>query len=92
MPEQDDPQRRAGVQTVLQWAQLLVLVIGVGGLFLTIGRRDAMLEMNGQQISELRAICSDLARVTGSLSSTDATHSAQIASIEKRLDRLERQP
>ena len=92
MPEQDDPQRRAGVQTVLQWAQLLVLVIGVGGLFLTIGRRDAMLEMNGQQISELRAICSDLARVTGSLSSTDAAHSAQIASIEKRLDRLERQP
>ena len=92
MPDQDDPQRRAGVQTVLQWAQLLVLVIGVGGLFLTIGRRDAMLEMNGQQISELRAICSDLARVTGSLSSTDAAHSAQIASIGRRLDRLERQP
>lgn len=92
MSDQSDQRPRAGVQTVLQWAQLLVLCIGVAGVFLTLGRRDAVLEMNGQQIAELRAICSDLARVTGSLSSTDAAHSAQIASIEKRLDRLERLP
>jgi len=81
--------RPVAVQTVLQWAQLLVLVIGVAGVFLTIGRRDATLEQNSAQIAELRSICSDLARVTGSLSSTDVAHSTQIAGIEKRLDRLE---
>jgi len=84
-----DQQRPVSVQTVLQWAQLLVLITGVAGVFLTIGRKDATLEANSTQIAELRSICSDLARVTGSLSSTDAAHSTQIAGIEKRLDRLE---
>jgi len=81
--------QKSGVQIAVQWAQLVVLVIGVAGIFLTIGRKDALLETNAQQISELRSICSDLARVTGSLSSTDAEHSAKITSIERRLDRLE---
>lgn len=84
-----DQPRAVSVQTVLQWAQLLVLIIGVAGVFMTVGRKDAVLEANSTQIAELRSICSDLARVTGSLSSTDAAHSTQIASIEKRLDRLE---
>lgn len=79
----------AGMSRALQIAQLAMIVVGVAGIFLNIGRRDATIEMNGTQISELRMICSDLARVVGSLSSTDAAHSAQLASIEKRLDRLE---
>jgi len=82
-------QQKTGVQIAVQWAQLVVLVIGVAGIFLTIGRKDALLDANAQQISELRSICADLARVTGSLSSTDAEHSAKITSIERRLDRLE---
>lgn len=81
--------QRSGVQTAVQWAQLIVLVIGVAGIFLTIGRKDAQLDANAQQISELRSICADLARVTGSLSTTDAEHSAKLTSIERRLDRLE---
>ena len=82
-------QQKSGVTIAVQWAQLVVLVIGVAGIFLTIGRKGAMLEINASQISELRSICADLARVTGSLSSTDAEHNAKISSIEKRLDRLE---
>jgi len=37
----------------------------------------------------LRLICSDLARVVGSLSISDASQAEQLRSIDARLDRLE---
>jgi hypothetical protein len=37
----------------------------------------------------LRLICSDLARVVGSLSISDASQTEQLRSIDARLDRLE---
>ena len=36
-------EQRSSVTIAVQWAQLVVLVIGVAGIFLTIGRKDAML-------------------------------------------------
>jgi len=87
--EQSTTRHAAGISRALQVGQLIVIVIGVAGIFMTLGRRDATIDQNGTQISELRAICSDLVRVVGSLSSTDATHAAQLASIDRRLDRLE---
>jgi 23S rRNA U2552 (ribose-2'-O)-methylase RlmE/FtsJ len=80
-------------QTVLgstiQMLQLAVLIIGVAGIFLTIGRRDQILENNQTQVSDLRLICSDLARVVGSLSISDASQTEQLRSIDARLNRLE---
>lgn len=73
----------------LQSAQLIVIVIGVAGGFMMIGRRDATLDQNGVQISELRAICSDLARTVGNLSISDATQSERMQSINDRLELLE---
>jgi 4-hydroxy-3-methylbut-2-en-1-yl diphosphate synthase IspG/GcpE len=73
----------------VQVAQLIVLILALVGTAMMLGRRDADLASNTEQIAELRAICADLARVTGSLSTTDASHSAQLTSIERRLDRLE---
>ena len=89
MTQETSERRSAPLATVLQFAQLVVLVVGVAGVFLAMGRRDATLDSNSTQISELRSICSDLARVTGSLSVTDASHTAQLRAIETRIDRLE---
>ena len=69
--------------------QLVVLIIGVAGIFLTIGRKDQALETNQQQVSDLRLICSDISRVVGSLSISDASQTEQLRSIDARLDRLE---
>ena len=70
--------------------QLITLIIGVAAIFLTIGRRDQILENNQSQVSDLRLICSDLARVVGSLSISDASQTEQLRSIDARLNRLER--
>ena len=69
--------------------QLVVLIIGVAGIFLTIGRRDQVLEQNQTQVSDLRVICSDLARVVRSLSISDASQTEQLRSIDQRPNRLE---
>jgi len=69
--------------------QLVALIIGVAGIFLAIGRKDQVLETNQQQVSDLRLICSDLARVVGSLSISDASQTEQLHSIDQRLSRLE---
>ncbi len=88
MTEQN-PRNQTALGSTIQMLQLVVLIIGVAGIFLTIGRRDQVLEQNQTQVSDLRLICSDLARVVGSLSISDASQTEQLRSIDQRLDRLE---
>lgn len=82
--------QKVSVQTVLQGVQTLVLLGSIAAVFLTIGRRDAMLDGHGERIKELAAITSDLARTVGTLSATDREFGARIDSIILRIDRLER--
>ena len=84
--------KAVSVQTVLQGVQTLVLLGSIAAVFLTIGRRDAMLDGHGDRIKELAAITSDLARTVGTLSATDREFGARIDSILLRIDRLERTP
>ena len=84
-----NPRNQTVLGSTIQMLQLVVLIIGVAGIFLTIGRRDQVLEQNQTQVSDLRLICSDLARVVGSLSMSDASQTEQLRSIDQRLNRLE---
>lgn len=81
---------KVSVQTVLQGVQTLVLLGSIAAVFMTVGRRDAMLDGHGERIKELAAITSDLARTVGTLSATDREFGARIDSILLRIDRLER--
>jgi hypothetical protein len=82
--------KAVSVQTVLQGVQTLVMLGSIAAVFLTVGRRDAMLDGHGERIKELAAITSDLARTVGTLSATDREFGARIDSILLRIDRLER--
>jgi len=86
---EQNPRNQTALGSTIQMLQLVVLIIGVAGIFLTIGRRDQVLEQNQTQVSDLRLICSDLARVVGSLSISDASQTEQLRSIDARLNRLE---
>lgn len=84
-----NPRNQTVLGSTIQMLQLVALIIGVAGIFLAIGRKDQVLETNQAQVSDLRLICSDLARVVGSLSISDASQTEQLRSIDQRLSRLE---
>jgi hypothetical protein len=88
----DQMTKAVSVQTILQGVQTLVLLGSIAAVFMTIGRRDATLDAQGERLKELAAITSDLAKTVGTLSATDREFGARIDSILLRIDRLERKP
>jgi len=82
-------QRVSAVTGVLQ---LAVLIIGVGGVFFTIGVRDAALEDAVAEVSELKSISSDLVKAQVLSSAKDGEHDRILNDILRRLERLETQP
>jgi hypothetical protein len=84
--------KQVSLQTLLSGLQTIALLGSIAGVFLTIGRRDATLDGQGERIRELATITSDLVKLTSALSATDREYAAKIDSIQARIDRLERKP
>ena len=80
------------MQTVIQSLQLAVLVIGVAGVFLTIGRRDAMIMDSAADIDELRAIASDLVKASIESTTTNREQDRRLDDLKVRIARLETRP
>tara|TARA_Y100001938_G_scaffold147947_1_gene230376 strand:- start:779 stop:1048 length:270 start_codon:yes stop_codon:yes gene_type:complete len=85
-------QNRETLKIVVQFLQLATLVIGVGGLFLTIGRRDANLDQNTAEILQLRDIASDLVKTSIETTTTNREQDRRLEELRDRLDALERRP
>ena len=88
MKMSDSCQRVSAVTGVLQ---LVVLVLGVGGLFFAVGQREAALESVQKEVSELKSISSDLVKAQVLSSAKDGEHDRVLRDILRRLDRLETQ-
>ena len=80
---------RDTVSVVVQFLQLATLVIGVAGIFLTVGRKDARLETNTKEIDELRASASDLVRASVESTGTNRDQDRQLDDLRARIARLE---
>ena len=80
------------VSAVTGVLQLVVLVLGVGGLFFTVGQREAALNDVQQEVSELKSISSDLVKAQVLSSAKDGEHDRILQDILRRLDRLENSP
>ena len=72
--------------------QLVVLIVGVGGLFFTVGQREAALNNVQQEVSDLKSISSDLVKAQVLSSAKDGEHDRILQDILRRLDRLEIEP
>ena len=81
-------QRVSAVTGVLQ---LVVLVLGVGGLFFTVGQREAALNDVQQEVSDLKSISSDLVKAQVLSSAKDGEHDRLLRDILRRLERLEQE-
>ena len=77
------------VSAVTGILQLVVLVLGVGGIFFAFGTRDALLNDAIQEISQLKSISSDLVKAQVLSSAKDGEHDRILQDILRRLDRLE---
>ena len=80
---------KTNLQVVVQWLQLITLVVGVAGLFLTVGRKDAKLDANTVEIGQLRDIATDLVRATVESTSNNISQDRQIDDLRDRVARLE---
>jgi predicted nucleic acid-binding Zn-ribbon protein len=77
------------VQIVVQFLQLVMLVIGVAGVFMEIGSKGERLTQNTTDIRELRDIAQDLLRTTVEVKTSDRAQEARLDDIRARLTRLE---
>ena len=57
------PQKAQSIQTIIQGAQLVALIFGIAAVMTTIGRRDAQITRNIEDISELRKISEVFSRL-----------------------------
>jgi len=85
-------QHRETLKIVVQFLQLGTLVLGVAGMFLTIGRRDATLDVNTAEIQQLRDIASDLVKTSIQTTTTNREQDRRLEELRDRLDALERRP
>ena len=81
--------QKANLGVVIQFFQLATLIIGVAGLFLTVGRKDARLEQNTLEIAELKDIASELAKASVESTMTDREQDRRLDDLKGRLARLE---
>lgn len=84
-----DETKKTAFPMVVQSAQLLVLIIGVGVMMMSIGRRNAELDNALSQTQELKSITSDLTKAMSTLAVTDALQTQSLRSIEQRIFNLE---
>jgi hypothetical protein len=75
---------------LIQWFQLVVLAIGVGGFFIDIGKRSQLLDKTNQDLTELKTIVQDLVKAQIQVSANDATHKAMLDDLKQRVVELER--
>ena len=80
---------KANLGVVIQFFQLATLIVGVAGLFLAVGRKDAMLDQNTVEISELKDIASELAKASVESTMTDREQDRRLDDLKGRLARLE---
>jgi len=81
---------KPNVSSVIQWIQLVVLSVGVGGFFVDIGKRTQQLDKQNQDLLELKVIVQDLVKAQIQISSNDATHKIMLEDLKARVVELER--
>jgi len=75
---------------MIQWFQLIVLAIGVGGFFVDLGKRSQILDKTTEDLSELRLIVQDLVKAQIQVSSNDAAHRTMLDDLKVRVFELEK--
>jgi len=82
--------KKINISLVVSSLQLVVMLIGIAGLFITIGKKDAAIENTISDMTELKAIVQDLLKAQITVVSNDATHNAILNSTQKEIQEIKR--
>lgn len=74
----------------LQWFQLAILAIGVGGFFIDIGKRSQLIDKTDKDLAELKIIVQDLVKAQIQSSANDSTQRMLLDDLKSRVIELER--
>jgi predicted nucleotide-binding protein (sugar kinase/HSP70/actin superfamily) len=74
----------------LQWFQLAILAIGVGGFFIDIGKRSQLIDKTDKDLAELKIIVQDLVKAQIQSSANDSTQKMLLDDLKARVVELER--
>lgn len=85
MPEK----HKTELTTILQILQVVVLGIGLGGVFIQLGEARAIQGQNSTQLVELKTIVQDLVKAQLESAATDAILTERIDALRIRLDRID---
>ena len=74
---------------ILQLLQIIVLAVGLGGIFLRAGQAETKINHNISELTELKVIVQDLTKTQIELATTHARHTTMLESLKNRMDKLE---
>jgi len=80
---------KTNMANVMQFLQLVVLILGVAGVFTHLGKRDSQLMHNTEDIREMSRIASDLLETQITSASNDAMLFESLDSLKVRVSLLE---
>jgi hypothetical protein len=69
--------------------ELVVIVGAAAAIFLSIGRRDQIIEINSLHITELRSIATELVKSQVLSEANDSVHLKQLEGLHERIINLE---
>jgi len=82
--------KQTNIAAAMQVLQILVLAIGLAGVFVRLGENQANLVNNINELSELGAIVQDLVKSQVEYVSNDVRLEERMNALRLRIDRLER--
>lgn len=86
----NDPERKEfHVQTILNFLQLVVLVVGVASIFMTIGRKDQVVTSNAENLTTIENIVHELVKSQVSGATKDGEHDRVLVDLKTRIYALE---
>ena len=82
-------EKKADLASIMQVLQVLVLAVGLAGVFVKLGEGQAVQRQNTGQLEELKDIVQSLVQSQVEFAATDAAHAERIDALRTRLDRIE---
>ena len=74
----------------VQWAQLGVLIIGVVGFFIDLGKGSQQISQTNSELQDLKTIVQELVKAQIHITTNDATHRIILDDLKQRVIEIER--